>query len=90
MEVLATRLKELRIEKKISLDKLGNAIGVSDTAILKWEQNKSEPTAINIKQLAIFFGISSDYLLGLEDEAGSKTYISNSFNNFNNSGNFKL
>lgn len=74
MDILATRLKELRNEKRISLDRLGKFIGVSDTAILKWEQNKSEPTALNIKQLAIFFGVSADYLLGLEDETGGKTY----------------
>ncbi|MCM1546287.1 MAG: helix-turn-helix domain-containing protein [Clostridiales bacterium] len=74
MEVLAIRLKELRKEKKISLDRLGGLIGVSDTAILKWEQNKSEPTALNIKQLAIFFNVSADYLLGLEDDTGTKTY----------------
>ncbi len=73
MLIFANRLKELRTEKKISLDRLGKLIGVSDTAILKWEQNKSEPTAINIKQLAIFFEVTADYLLGLEDETGAKT-----------------
>ena len=76
MKIFATRLKELRTEKKISLDKLGNLIGVSDTAILKWEQNKCEPTAVNIVQLAIYFNVSTDYLLGLEDETGAKIDIS--------------
>ena len=90
MEIFATRLKELRAEKKISLDRLGNIIGVSDTAIMKWEQNRSEPTALNIVQVAKFFNVSADYLLGLEDETGAKTYISNSFNNFTNSGNIKF
>ncbi len=73
MEIFATRLKELRKEKRISLDKLGKQIGVSDTAIMKWEQNKSEPTAMNVRSLAIFFNVTCDYLLGLEDEAGTKT-----------------
>lgn len=81
MDVLATRLKELRLEKKISLDRLGKIIGVSDTAIMKWEQNKSDPTAINIKQLALFFEVTADYLLGLEDDTGAKT--KDAFNNFN-------
>ena len=90
MKILAKRIKELRTEKKLSLDKLGKIIGVSDTAIMKWEQNKSEPTAINILQMATYFNVTADYLLGLEDESGAKTYINNSFNNFNNSGNFKI
>lgn len=74
MEIFATRLKELRADKKISLDRLGNIIGVSDTAIMKWEQNRSEPTAFNIVQVAKFFEVSADYLLGLEDETGTKIY----------------
>lgn len=90
MDILSTRLKELRAEKKISLDRLGKVIGVSDTAIMKWEQNKSEPTAANIVQLATYFNVSADYLLGLEDESGAKTYISNSFNNSNIAGNIKF
>ncbi len=75
MKILAERVKELRADKKLSLEKLANQIGVSDTAVMKWEQNKSEPTAINIKQLALFFNVTSDYLLGLEDESGTKINI---------------
>ncbi len=74
MEIFAQRLKDLRTSKNLSLDRLGKIIGVSDTAILKWEQNKSDPTAQNIVQIAKFFEISADYLLGLEDESGTKIY----------------
>jgi len=74
MEIFAQRLKDLRTSKNLSLDRLGKIIGVSDTAILKWEQNKSDPTAQNIVQIAKFFEISADYLLGLEEESGAKIY----------------
>lgn len=74
MKIFSKRLKELRKDRKISLQKLGTSIGVSDTAVLKWEQGKSEPTATNIQQLALYFDVSADYLLGLEDETGAKTY----------------
>ena len=76
MEILAKRLKELRKEQNLSLDKFGKIIGVSDTAVMKWEQNKSEPTAINILQIATYFNVTADYLLGLEDESGAKIYSS--------------
>ncbi len=68
MKILSIRLKELRTENKLSLDKLGKIIGVSDTAIMKWEQNKSEPTAINILKIATYFNVTTDYLLGLKDK----------------------
>ncbi|MDE7453806.1 MAG: helix-turn-helix domain-containing protein [Clostridia bacterium] len=90
MKILATRLKELRTEKQLSLDRLGKIIGVSDTAIMKWEQDKSEPTALNIKQLAIFFNTSADYLLGLEDESGGKTYGKYHIGTINNNGKMEI
>ncbi len=73
MKELAERLKELRKENNISLMTLGKAIGVSDVAVMKWEKNLSEPTANNIKNLAIYFDVSSDYLLGIENYDFTKT-----------------
>lgn len=46
-------------------------------------------TAIG-RALIIFFDVSSDYLLGLEDETGAKTYTRDSFNNFTNTGTIKF
>ena len=67
MRELAIRLKELRTEKNVSLMTLAKAIGVSDVAVMKWEKDISEPTASNIKNLAVYFDVSSDYLLGIEN-----------------------
>lgn len=67
MREFATRLKELRKEKNISLMTLAKAIGVSDVAVMKWEKNITDPTATNIKNLALYFDVSSDYLLGIEN-----------------------
>ena len=57
----------LRRERNISQTELGKAIGVSARAISYWEQGINEPKATYIAKLAEFFGVSSDYLLGLED-----------------------
>ena len=40
-------------------------IGVSQPAISKWLNNQREPTATNIYNLAKFFEVTSDFLLGL-------------------------
>ena len=42
-EIFAERLKELREEKGITLKTLADAIGVSDIAISRWENNKRIP-----------------------------------------------
>lgn len=61
------RLKELRIEKNLSQASLAECIGVTQKAIDFWEKGINEPKASYIIKLAKFFGVSSDYLLGIED-----------------------
>lgn len=67
MEVFAERLKELRIEKGLSQNQLAKATGLTHAAISRWESGLRQPTAAAIITLAKFFGVTSDYLLGLED-----------------------
>ena len=62
------RLKELRIEKSLSQASLAVEIGVTQKAIDFWEKGINEPKASYIIKLAKFFGVSSDYLLGIEDD----------------------
>ena len=62
-----TRLKELRLEKSLSQMKLAQEIGVTQKAIDFWEKGINEPKASYVIKLAKFFGVSSDYLLGMED-----------------------
>ena len=61
------RLKELRSAKGLSQMQLAEAVGISQSAVAKWELGKTEPTATAIVKLAAFFGESTDYLLGVED-----------------------
>ena len=67
MRILGERIKELRLEQNLSTTKLGEKIGVRGPTISRWENNKIEPTAPNICELAKFFKVSADYLLGLID-----------------------
>ena len=67
MKVFCERLKELRLEKGLSTIELGKAIKVSYTSIMRWEKEERIPSIEQLKALAIFFNVSSDYLLGLED-----------------------
>ena len=60
-------LKELRIEKHIGQVALAKAINVSKGIISLWENGLREPSMSNLIALSLFFKVSIDYLVGLED-----------------------
>ncbi len=66
-EVFAERFKELREEAGISQEKLADALGVSHGIISFWETGKREPKLSNLVIIAEYFGVSIDYLAGLEN-----------------------
>lgn len=61
------RIKELRISKNLSQQQLADKLGLSQSAVAKWELGKTEPTASAIIAIAKFFNETTDYILGLED-----------------------
>ena len=63
----ANRLKTLREEKGLSQNKLSKATGISQVAISRWERGKQIPNIDTAIIFAKYFGVSTDYLLGLED-----------------------
>ena len=67
------RIRELRIHRKKSQQELANELGYKTyTTISKWEADKALPPANDLKKLALYFEVSTDYLLGLKD---SPTYF---------------
>lgn len=68
-------LKELRAENNLTQEKLAQAIGTNQRTVARWEVGKSEPSVYYILKLAEHFHVSADYLLGLEDELGHKSYV---------------
>ena len=67
MGKFAERLKELRTEKGITQDKLAEETGLSQAALANWENGKRSPNALAIITLAKYFGVTTDYLLGVVD-----------------------
>lgn len=55
---------EKRKEKKITQDELANYIGVSKASVSKWETGQSYPDIVFLPQLAAYFNISIDELIG--------------------------
>ena len=67
---LGNRIKELRIMSALTQAELAEKVGVDPSAVSLWENDVNEPKASYIVRLALVFDVSSDYLLGIEDEAG--------------------
>ena len=68
---MLNKIRELRVEKNISMLELAAAINVSDAAISNWENDINEPKASYLVRLANYFGCTVDYLLGREDDVGN-------------------
>ena len=67
MERFSERLKELRIEKGLSIQMLSKDIGIGVASICRWENGKADVKGMQLIVLAKYFGVTADYLLGLED-----------------------
>ncbi len=61
------RLKELRLEKGLSIQSLSKNVGIGSSSICRWENKQADIKSTELIILANYFGVSTDYLLGLED-----------------------
>lgn len=66
MKEFAEKLKELRNEKGLTQMQVAQATGLSHTAIVNWENALRVPNANAVVILAKFYGVTTDYLLGVE------------------------
>jgi transcriptional regulator with XRE-family HTH domain len=66
--MIGERLKKLRKAQKIRQEDLAAVIGVQKSSISLYEMNKNYPSDKVKVEIAKFFNISLDYLLGIVDE----------------------
>lgn len=62
----------LRREKKITQEQLADFMGVTKSSVSKWETKQSLPDLLLLPQLANFFDITIDELLGYEPQLGKE------------------
>ena len=63
---LSENIRMYRKQRKLTQEKLAEALGVTVGAVYKWESGLSQPELNMIVELADFFDISVDVLLGCE------------------------
>ena len=65
--MLNQRIRELRTLRNISQVELASALGVTKQSVSNWENDNIQPSIEMLIKLANFFGVSTDYLLGIDD-----------------------
>jgi len=63
------RLKIQREKKKMSQRQLAEYFNLTQSAVGNWESGRSTPDYQMLKKLATFFGVTTDYLLGIDNSA---------------------
>ncbi len=67
--MLAERIKHLREQRPMTQVDLAKYLGVTRSGVSAWEMGISVPSTQYIVELAKFFNVSTDYLLGMEETA---------------------
>lgn len=62
------RLKELRKKAGLTQKQFAKAIGAAQNTVSQWETGTREIDNSKLKEIASFFGVSTDYLLGHSGE----------------------
>ncbi len=62
-----TQLRNLRKEKGVSQEELSKILGVSKSTLGLWETGDTLPDARSLHDLAVYYEVSADYLLGLSN-----------------------
>ncbi|MCI8466073.1 MAG: helix-turn-helix transcriptional regulator [Lachnospiraceae bacterium] len=63
---LSEHIAGLRRERKITQEELADFLGVTKAAVSKWETGQTMPDILLLPQLAGFFGVTIDVLMGYE------------------------
>ena len=72
MSAFKERIAELIIESGKMQKDICAELGIPKQKLTRWKTGYNEPSLDELIIIAEYFGTTSDYLLGLEDETGSK------------------
>ncbi len=71
---IGERIKQLRENKGLTQAQLAKEFKLSRSAVNYWEMGLSVPSTQYIIELAKFFNVSADYLLGIKDTASISVF----------------
>lgn len=65
---MGSKLKSLRLEKKLTQKQVADRIGLAISAVSSYESGSRYPSYDVLVKLARIFHVSTDYLLGMTDK----------------------
>lgn len=69
MEIrIGENVKRLRKAKNVTQEQIAEVLGISVTAVSKWERNETYPDITLLFPLAHYFGVTLDELMGYDEE----------------------
>lgn len=73
--MIGQTIRDLRKEKRVSQTELAKIVGVSQTTVTAWETGKAEPSSSAVSNLADYFNVTTDYLLGRPEKKKEKQNV---------------
>ena len=74
MSIVAQRMRTLRDSVRLSQKEFGAKIGITQSAVNRYENNQAEASYKTLLLYADFFDVSMDYLYGRTDNPQGKLY----------------
>ncbi len=65
--MIARRIRHLREQQKLTQADLAKQLGITRSGVNAWEMGISIPSTAYVVELANFFQVSTDYILGVEN-----------------------
>ncbi len=82
MPNFAEILRKIRLEHSQSQKELADVLNVTQTAITYWETGKREPSIEILRKIANYYGVSMDYLMGLEENLCEMTIFEDEIDDY--------
>lgn len=71
------RISNLRKQANLSQNDLGKIIGVAQNTLSQWENGLREPDFDSVIKISEYFNVSTDYLLGKEEDMPDELIVLN-------------
>lgn len=67
IEGTGTRLRVLRVQRKLTMKQVAERTGIDDSTISSYENEYTAPSGENARKLAVFFNTTTDFILCMDD-----------------------
>jgi len=64
---LSEKIRNLRLQKGFTQVHIAKRLNITKNSVNSWEMGASSPSLINLARLAQIFGVTTDYLLGVNE-----------------------